>query len=158
MIGRIKLGLALSVLMLVPAAGAYGQAAEKAAAEKPMALKAGDVAWSNADVPGFAPGMKMAVLYGDPSKEGAYTLRLKFPDGYAFPPHWHPTLEYVTVVSGTFYLGMGDTVDKSAAQPYKPGDFLVAPPHMSHFGWVKGETVVQLHGMGPFAIKLAGEQ
>jgi uncharacterized RmlC-like cupin family protein len=158
MLRRAGFAIAMLFVLLVPLSTAFGQATEKSAVDKPVALKAGDIVYTDAAVPGFQPGMKMAVVSGDPSKAEPYTLRLKFPDGYAFPPHWHPVLEHVTVLSGTFYLGMGDTVDKSAVAAYHPGDFLIAPPRMSHFGWVKGETVVQLHGIGPFAIKLAGEQ
>jgi hypothetical protein len=147
-----------SLLIAVLPVTLHAQAAQKSSDEKPVALKAGDITYNPIEVPGFASGLKIGVLHGDPSQPAAYTLRLKFPDGYAFPPHWHPNLEHVTVVSGTFFLGMGDEVNKDAAVAYQPGDFLVAPARMSHFGWVKGETVVQLHGIGPFEIKLAGQK
>ena len=110
--------------------------------------------WTDLAVPGFPPGLKMAVVHGDPSKAADYTLRLRFPDGYVFPPHWHPGAEHVTVLTGTFMLGMGDRYDASALKSYAPGDFIYAPPKMSHFGTVRGETTVQLHGTGPFAINL----
>ena len=142
----------------LPISSALAQAAPKSSEDHAIALKSSELTYNDISVPGFDAGLKIAVLHGDPSKAEPYTLRLKFPDGYAFPPHWHPNLEHVTVVSGTFYLGMGDTVKKDAAAAYQAGDYLVAPPRMSHFGWVKGETVVQLHGIGPFDIKLAGEK
>jgi quercetin dioxygenase-like cupin family protein len=151
--------MAVVGLVFVTASAALAQDHTKASdATKPTAIKASELTYNDISVKGFDAGLKIAVLYGDPSQAAPYTLRLKFPDGYAFPPHWHPNLENVTVVTGTFYLGMGDTVDKSAAAAYQPGDYLVAPARMSHFGWVKGETVVQLHGIGPFDIKLAGEK
>lgn len=112
--------------------------------------------WNDIDVPGFPAGMKIAALHGDPDKAGEfYTLRLRFPDGYAFPAHWHPMAENVTVIMGTFYLGMGDKVVEGAGKRYIAGDFLNVPAKMPHFGHVRGETVIQLHGVGPFQIMLA---
>ena len=146
------------LLIAVLPVSLHAQAAQKGSDEKAVALRAGELTYNPIEVPGFASGIKIAVLYGDPSQAAPYTLRLKFPDGYAFPPHWHPNLEHVTVVTGTFFLGMGEEVKKEAAVAYAPGDYLIAPARMSHFGWVKGETVVQLHGMGPFDIKLAGQK
>lgn len=112
------------------------------------------VTWTDLVVPGFASGAKLAVIHGDPGGTGDYTLRLRFPDGYEFPPHWHPNAEHITVVSGVFRLGMGGTVNPSAIKEYQPGDFLYVPGRMPHFGGARGETVVQLHGNGPFAINL----
>lgn len=112
------------------------------------------VTWTDLVVPGFAPGAKMAVIHGDPAGTSDYTLRLQFPDGYEFPPHWHPMGEHITVLSGVFRLGMGGTVNASAIREYQPGDFLYAPARMPHFGGARGVTVVQLHGNGPFAINL----
>ena len=96
----------------------------------------------------------MAVLHGDPSKKGDYTIRLRFPDNYMVPPHWHPGGEHVTVLQGAFSLGMGERFDRGALKTYGPGDFLYAPAKMPHFATVKGETVVQLHGEGPLVINL----
>jgi anti-sigma factor ChrR (cupin superfamily) len=92
------------------------------------------------------------VLDGDPFKDGSsYTLRLKMPDGYKIPPHWHPTDENVTVLSGTLGAGMGDKFDRAKGQLMKPGGFVTMPHGMHHFAWAKGPTVVQVHGVGPFA-------
>lgn len=112
------------------------------------------IAWTDLVVPGFASGAKLAVIHGDPGGTGDYTLRLRFPDGYEFPPHWHPMGEHITVLSGVFRLGMGGAVDASAIREYQAGDFLYAPPRKPHFGGARGETVIQLHGIGPFAINL----
>ncbi len=120
-----------------------------------MEVRSGQaVSWTDLVVPGFPPGTKMAVLHGDPSGKGDYTLRLQFPDKYAFPVHWHPVGEHLTVLSGTFLLGMGNSVDASALKTYAPGDFLYLPGRNSHFGGARGVTVIQLHGTGPFAINL----
>ena len=97
-------------------------------------------------------GAKFAVLEGDPAKTGFFTLRLRLPDGYRIPPHWHPKVEHVTVLSGTFNLGMGRAFDQKATQELPAGTFGFWPAGMNHFAWAKGETVVQLHGFGPWAI------
>ena len=110
--------------------------------------------WSNFTPPGFDPGMKLAVLHGDPGKAGAYTVRLQFPAGYRFPVHWHPGAENLTVVSGTFLLGMGNTADASALKTYTAGDYIYIPPRHAHFGGsaAEGPSVIQLHGQGPFQV------
>jgi Cupin len=102
--------------------------------------------------PVFPAGAEMAVLQGDPSVAGAlFTVRLRFPNGYVLPPHWHPTDENVTVISGTFLVGLGDNFDEDALlPPLKRGGFITAPANMSHFATVKGRTVVQVHAIGPF--------
>jgi uncharacterized protein (TIGR02246 family) len=112
------------------------------------------VTWSDLSVPGFDPGAKIAVLHGNPAGTGDYTLRLQFPAGYRFPVHWHPKGEHLTVVSGTFQLAMGNTADWSTLRNYAPGDFLYLPAEHAHYGGAQGVTVVQLHGEGPFEIKL----
>jgi len=112
------------------------------------------VTWTDLVVPGFPTGAKMAVLSGNPGAAEPYVLRLQFPDGYQFPVHWHPGTENLTVLSGSFQLGMGGTVNAGAVKTYNPGDFIYIPGRMSHFGGATGPTVIQLHGTGPFAINL----
>jgi uncharacterized protein (TIGR02246 family) len=112
------------------------------------------VAWNDLVVPGFDPGAKIAVLHGDPGGTSDYTIRLQFPAGYRFPVHWHPKGEHLTVLSGTFQLAMGNTADWNALKTYAPGDFIYMPAEHAHYGSVQGVTVIQLHGDGPFAIKL----
>lgn len=114
------------------------------------------VAFSPLEVPGFDPGLELAVLHGDPMGEaGTYTIRLRFPDGYRFPSHWHPNAENLTVLRGSFQLGMGTDEDPSAMQTYAPGSFLHIPAESPHFGAVTGSTEIQLHGEAPFEIMLA---
>src|SRR5688572_14889950 len=112
------------------------------------------VAWTDLKAEGFNPGAKLAVIHGNPAGAGDYTVRLQFPDGYRFPVHWHPKAEHVTVLSGSFILGMGGAVNASAEKTYGPGDFLYLPARHPHFGGAKGVTTIQLHGMGPFTINL----
>jgi ketosteroid isomerase-like protein/quercetin dioxygenase-like cupin family protein len=115
---------------------------------------AASMQWVPLRTPGFASGAEMAVIHGDPRGTGDYTIRIRFPDGYEIPPHWHPGAEHLTVLQGTFMLGMGERFDQSALKSYAPGDFLYAPAKMPHYGRTRGQTIVQLHGMGPFETKL----
>jgi uncharacterized protein (TIGR02246 family) len=114
------------------------------------------LSWSDFNPPGFDPGMKLAVLSGDPGANGPYVLRLEFPAGYRFPVHWHTGVENVTVVSGAFQLGMGNTADPSALKNYGAGDYIYIPPRHAHFGGTpaSGGSVIQLHGIGPFKVML----
>lgn len=102
--------------------------------------------------PSFPPGAQVAVLSGNPFGAGDYVLRLKMPAGYQIPAHNHPTVENVTVISGQFHAGMGDKLDKAKSMTFQPGGFAALPANMNHFAWTSGETVVQVHGTGPFAI------
>jgi hypothetical protein len=94
----------------------------------------------------------MAVLAGDPSKDGLFIVRLKLPAGYKVMPHWHPTNEHVTVLKGTFALGMGDTADPSKAKSLTAGGFALMPAMMHHYGIAKTATTVEISGMGPFSL------
>lgn len=123
------------------------------ASDMQMTMHTG-LTWAPLSVPGFDPGARIAVLHGDPGAKGDYTIRLEFPDGYRFPVHWHPNGEHLTVLSGTFQLAMGNTADWNALRTYSPGDFLYLPARHAHFGGAKGQTVIQLHGDGPFQIML----
>jgi hypothetical protein len=103
--------------------------------------------------PGLPPGSELAVLSGDPSKAGvAFTMRAKLPDGYKIPPHWHPTDENVSVVQGTLMIGMGNRFDEKAAMELPAGSYALLPKVSSHFAWAKGETIIDVYGIGPFAI------
>ena len=111
-----------------------------------------DLKWSPAPS-AFPPGGEIAVLSGDPSKDGLYVIRFKMPANYQVPAHNHPTAEYITVISGDFHIGMGDKLDTAHAIELRPGGFGEAPAGMNHFAFTTGETIVQIHGQGPFAIK-----
>ena len=103
--------------------------------------------------PSLPKGAKIAVLEGDPDKEGPFVFRVKVPDGYRIPPHTHPKTERVTVIEGTFNIGMGREFDKDKTQAMTPGTYGYWEAGMEHFVWTKGETVAQFHGMGPWSIK-----
>jgi quercetin dioxygenase-like cupin family protein len=105
------------------------------------------------DGPASLPaGAKMAVLEGDPTKAGPFVMRLKAPDGYHVPPHTHPKTERVTVISGTMLLAMGDNLERSNAQTLPTGTYGFWPAGMKHAAWTEGETIIQLHGIGPWQI------
>lgn len=109
------------------------------------------IKWGDAP-PSLPKGAKIAVLYGDPSKSGPFCMRLMAPAGYKIPPHWHSQAEALTVISGAFYLGMGDKMDTTAAHALKAGGFHYLPAKEHHFAFSKGASVVQLNGDGPFDI------
>jgi anti-sigma factor ChrR (cupin superfamily) len=121
------------------------------AQQMPMPVNARDVKWG--PTPNILPpGAQIAVVSGDPFKDGLYVIRLKMPAGYKIPAHNHPTTEYVTVISGEFSLGMGDKLDPKKGISLSPGGFAEAPAKMNHYAWTTGEAIVQVHGQGPFAI------
>ena len=125
------------------------------AATAPVALAQGGadpaIKWGPAPAV-FPAGAQMAVLQGDPSGTGLFTVRLRLPNGYKIPPHTHPTDEHVTVVSGSFSVGMGKTFDPSKMMALSAGGFATAPANEAHYAVAKGATVVQVHAMGPFAM------
>jgi len=98
------------------------------------------------------PGAKMVVLEGDPTKEGPFVVRFQFPDGYHVAPHTHPKTERVTVISGILYLATGEALDRASAKKLPAGSFGYWPAGMKHTAWSEGETIIQLHGVGPWQI------
>ena len=149
-----KIAAVFSVVLLLAMSYAIEAADEQQAspaANVQIVSSPSDVKWGPAP-PVVAKGAQAAVLDGDPFKDGSsYTLRLKMPDGYRIAPHWHPTDENVTVISGTLGAGMGDKFDPAAGKFLKPGGFVCMPKGMHHYAWAKGPTIVQVHGIGPFA-------
>jgi len=98
----------------------------------------------------MAPGAQLAVLEGNPmAASGDYTARIKMPDGYRIAPHWHPKRENVTVISGTFKVGMGDRFDEGSMMSFPAGSFAYLDPDMHHYAMTSGEVVVQIHGESP---------
>ena len=116
------------------------------------AIAPSDLKWGEMP-PGLPAGAKMAVLSGDPTKAGPFTVRMQASAGYKILPHTHPTPERLTVISGTFRLGMGDKFDETATQEMGPGSYIVLPPGMTHFVALTGESIVQIDSEGPFQIK-----
>lgn len=104
------------------------------------------------DVPSLPPGAKLALLEGPLSEAVPFTFRLKFPANYQIPAHWHPAIEHVTVISGTFNMGTGDKLDNSKTMALSAGGVAIMQPKTNHFAWTKDETIVQVHGVGPWGI------
>jgi len=110
-----------------------------------------NITWNDA-APPLPSTIKIAVLEGDPSKEGEFTIRLKVPADWKIAPHWHPAIEHVTVISGSFYLGNGEKFDEMTGTQLPSGSIAIMQPKTPHFAWVKEETIIQLHGIGPWKI------
>jgi hypothetical protein len=148
---------AVCIAALGQSARAQDTAQKKAAAPahapaKHVILAPSDQKWGPAP-PGLPPGAQMTVLDGDPGKAGVpFVLMAKLPDGYRVPPHWHPTVENVLVVSGTFMVGTGDAMNESSMQTLTAGGYAKMPARMHHYAGAKGETIIQVHGVGPFGI------
>ena len=121
------------------------------AATEMVVINPGGIKWGDAP-PSLPKGAKVAVLYGDPSKTGPFVMRLKAAAGYKIPPHWHSQAEALTVISGTFYFGMGDKMDAVAAHLLKTGGFHYLSAKEHHFAFSKAASVIQLNGEGPFDI------
>lgn len=103
--------------------------------------------------PAFPPEARLAVLIGDPSKPGPYVVRVKLPGGGRLMPHRHPEDRIYTVMSGVFYIGLGDTFDGDKVKAYPPGSVIVLPGDTPHFHWAKsGEYVTQVTAIGPLGL------
>jgi quercetin dioxygenase-like cupin family protein len=141
--------IAASVLavLAVSVSAAWSQ---KPASSHVMATPA-SLTWGEGP-PALPKGAQFTVLSGDPGKNVPFAIRLKMPAGYKIAPHWHPTDEHVTVISGTFTMGMGDKVDAKATRDLAAGSYALMPAEERHYAWTKQGATVQVHGVGPFAI------
>ena len=110
-----------------------------------------EITWG-APPPVFEQNAKFAVISGDPGKTGLYVVRLQMPAGYKIMPHWHPTDEHVTVISGSFGIGMGEKFDKGTMKDLPAGGYTLLPAEMRHYAMATSAAVVQVHGMGPFQL------
>ena len=141
--------LTLAMVGLLCWAGQFLTIAAHPGAHQKNAFTPDTIPWGPAP-PFIAPGAQLAVLEGDPTaSSGDYTVRLKMPDGYRIAPHWHPLRENVTVISGTFKVGMGDNFDETKMAAFPAGSFAFLDPDMHHYAMASGEVVVQVHGISP---------
>jgi len=118
--------------------------------EGPVMVTPAQLAWT--DAPAVAPGAKIAVIEGPLNKAVPFTFRLRLPAGARIAPHVHPAFERVTVLSGTFHFAHGDKFDAARTQALGQGSVAVMPPGAPMFGYTQEETVIQLHGIGPWGI------
>ncbi|HKP01900.1 MAG TPA: cupin domain-containing protein [Chthoniobacterales bacterium] len=146
------LGASLALFSVAFAAEEKAKTETAAASSEHVMYAAADLKWGDAP-PSLPAGAKLAVLEGDPKKEGLFTIRLQMPAGFKIPPHTHPTAEHVTVISGTCYLGMGPKFDEATAKTMTAGAYAVMPAGMQHFAGSKEGCVIQVHATGPFEVK-----
>jgi quercetin dioxygenase-like cupin family protein len=111
-----------------------------------------DIVWKS--FPAFPPSVRFAVVVGDPSEAAPYLIRVKVPAGVMLMPHSHPEDRIYTVMSGVFYIGLGDHFDGDKVKPYPPGSVIVLPGNTPHFHWAKtGEYVTQVTALGPLGLE-----
>jgi quercetin dioxygenase-like cupin family protein len=125
--------------------------AQDAKAPAHILLTAAEAKWGPPP-PVFEQNASFTVLSGDPGKAGLFVVRLKMPAGYKVAPHWHPTDEHVTVLSGTFALGMGEKFAEAGMKDLPAGGYALMPAEMRHYAMAKTAATVQVDGMGPFAL------
>jgi quercetin dioxygenase-like cupin family protein len=140
---------ALALLLAAPSRVARAQSVATSSQDRAVIMRADSLSWTDL---GLIPGVQIAVLQGNPQDTGTYTLRLRFPAGTRMPAHWHPRVEYATLISGALRLGMGEREDSAATMLVEPGAFLIAPARMAHYGRAREETVIQLSGPGPYEV------
>ena len=146
---KIRVGRVLAVMAGIGAlAMAASSQEKKEGMEAHKIVHFGDLKWTP-----IIKGCDLAPVAGDMNAEGAaFVLRLRCADGTKIPAHWHPTDENVTVLKGTFLVGMGESFDESKLQTMNVGNFVTMPKEMRHYAMSKGETIVQVHAMGPFKV------
>ncbi len=136
------------VMSLASAGSAGNHANQTALAPGHPVVRPDDVAWKP-----LRPGAEIAVVSGDPTQAGTpFVMRFRYHGVARVPPHWHPTDEHITVLSGTFVVGMGERFDESSGTELPAGAYAFVQSKMAHYAWTKGDTVVQIHGIGPFTI------
>lgn len=139
------IALATGALLALPALAA------EPVMEGQISITPSEIKW--ADAPSFGPGAKLAVLEGDPKLAAPFTIRIKLPPNFKIPVHTHPIFERVTVMSGTFHLGIGEMFDAAKAKTYPAGSVAMMPPGMPMFAYTMDEeAIVQVHGTGPSGI------
>ena len=140
-------GASSSVAVASTGGGTGAAAMSASSSAAPVIVRANTVKWT--PIPGIA-GAEAGVLWGDPKKSGSqYAERLKLADGTKFAPHTHPQIEQVTVLSGVLLVGVGKTVDPSKMVALPAGSFVAIPANLPHYGMAKGETILEIHGIGP---------
>jgi Cupin domain. len=145
---RIAVALAFTVGALTSLSAWAGSSGE---APGFISVAASKLKWN--DAPSVGPGAKIAVIEGDLKASEPITFRLKVPANSKIAVHTHPTAERVTVLQGTLYFAVGDKFDAAKGKAYKPGDAFIVPSGMPMYAYTKsGETVVQIHGTGPWGI------
>ena len=114
-------------------------------------VRSEDLEWKA--FPAFPPAVRLAVLVGDPQRPGPYVIRVRVPGGTRLMPHKHPEDRIYTVISGVFYIGLGEIFDEKLLQAFSPGSVVVLPGNQPHFHWAKsGEYITQVNAIGPLGL------
>jgi hypothetical protein len=142
---RLLAPAAISLVALIGHPGAAGAQSASHVMTRPADLK-----WTS--MPTLPPGAMVAVIEGPIDQPVPFTVRFRLPANYEIPAHWHPVIEHVTVMSGTLHVGTGAKLDRSKTTPLTAGSVAVVPAQVNMFAWTAEETIVQVHGIGPFAI------
>jgi catechol 2,3-dioxygenase-like lactoylglutathione lyase family enzyme len=139
----------LAILAILGCAVPFRTAAAQSAAHETHEFTPDTIPWGPGP-PFLNPGAQLAVLEGNPAaSSGDFTVRVKMPDGFRIAPHFHPNRENVTVLQGTFKLGMGDHFDTKKMAAFTEGSFAFLDPNMHHYAMACGEVIVQVHGQSP---------
>jgi hypothetical protein len=161
-IRRSRPPVAILVMLVALSVGASARAEapssprpDHSAAEDVIRLTPAELTWT-AGPPMLPPGAEMAVIEGAFHQPGPFTVRLRFPANYRIPAHWHPVKVTVTVISGTFNMGIGDTLDTGQGKALPAGSVFEMPARIHHFGWTSEETIIQEHGVGPLRVHYLG--
>jgi len=148
---NLKIGIASSAFAVALLTTAVAQAAEKSHVEGHISVLPVDLKWAPA--PSVGPGAQIAVIEGDLKAAAPFTFRLKLPSNFKVGVHTHPVVERVTVISGTFYLGIGDKFESAKARAYTTGGVMIMPVGMPMYAYTtQEEAVIQIHGTGPWGI------
>ncbi|MCU7551870.1 cupin domain-containing protein [Chitinophagaceae bacterium LB-8] len=130
--------------------------AQEHSTEAHIMVNSQNLAW-NTGPASLPAGIQIAILEGDLTKAGPFTARLMIPANYRIGPHFHPAIEHVTVLEGSFYMGTGKEFNESTATELKPGDFAVMPKEFVHYAFSRDKVLIQLHGIGPWGITYINE-
>ncbi len=136
-----------ATVLVAFAAASYSQEKKPSDAAHKI-VRSGDLKWNP-----IIKGCELAVVDGNPDSEGQpFVIRFHCADAAKTPPHWHPTDENVTILKGTFLVGVGEKFDEGKLKAMSPGNFMLMPKEMRHFGMAKGDLILQIHGIGPFKV------
>ena len=139
----------LTVTSLALACALWGAPASAQHTEGHIMLDPSELTWK--DLPSL-PGVKIAVVEGPLDQAVPITFRLKFPANFKVPPHWHPGIEHITIISGTLHMGLGSVFDAAKTRAMKPGSISIMQPRTNHYVWTDEETIGQVHSIGPWSV------
>lgn len=142
--------LATTPFILALLLAASGLQADSYRGDGHLIGSADDLVWG--PVGSMGEGAEIAIIEGELSEEEPFTLRIRMEDGYEIKPHIHPAYERVTVLEGTLHFAHGERYDADATHALEEDDFAIMSPGDPMFGHAEGETVIQLHGTGPWGI------